>query len=313
MVRMDEGFLQIPWSERFRGGAKDFEDCMTDHIHLDPVRERPPENISLGSLPENPKWEPWRKLLLDNMESGHLREKVSRELERLNVGYAVVTRKRKTTVYQPRSNSEANSTNDFPVEFESDDYELAFKDLQSNVTVSQHDIGYGISTIVPMLVAFSGFNGKIVSTEQPELHIHPRLQTELGDLILQSTFGPSELEKPCGPISVELDLSGNTIDYISDQASSFQGNQLFIETHSEHLILRILRRIRETTENELDGWPEDLRLAHPEGIRPEDVAVLYVEPGKEGSEVIRIPVTEDGDFAQPWPSGFFTERARELF
>ena len=78
-----------------------------------------------------------------------------------------------------------------------------------------------------------------------------------------------------------------------------------IETHSEHLILRILRRIRETTDGEL---PAD---AMP--ITPEHLAVLYVQPGKEGSEVINIPVNEDGEFDRPWPQGFFAERAKELF
>jgi len=29
--------------------------------------------------------------------------------------------------------------------------------------------------------------------------------------------------------------------------------------------------------------------------------------------VIHIPVNEDGEFDKPWPDGFFSERARELF
>jgi hypothetical protein len=43
------------------------------------------------------------------------------------------------------------------------------------------------------------------------------------------------------------------------------------------------------------------------------VSVLYVEPGREGSEVLHIPVNQDGEFERPWPRGFFAERARELF
>ena len=69
--------------------------------------------------------------------------------------------------------------------------------------------------------------------------------------------------------------------------------------------MRILRRIRETTDGEL---PAD---ATP--ITPEQLAVLYVQPGKDGSEVINIPVNEDGEFDRPWPQGFFAERAKELF
>ncbi len=69
-----------------------------------------------------------------------------------------------------------------------------------------------------------------------------------------------------------------------------------------------MRRIRETTDN--DPLPEGVPA-----IRPEDVAVLYVQPGEgdEGAQVIEIPVTEDGDFARLWPEGFFAERSKELF
>jgi hypothetical protein len=48
-------------------------------------------------------------------------------------------------------------------------------------------------------------------------------------------------------------------------------------------------------------------------VRAEDVAVLYVQPGAQGAEVVHIPVTDEGEFAQPWPEGFFPERAKELF
>jgi hypothetical protein len=41
--------------------------------------------------------------------------------------------------------------------------------------------------------------------------------------------------------------------------------------------------------------------------------VLYVQPGDQGSEVIELPVTADGDFRVPWPGGFFAERVTEIF
>ncbi|MCG3199132.1 MAG: hypothetical protein GHCLOJNM_03641 [bacterium] len=134
------------------------------------------------------------------------------------------------------------------------------------------DVGYGLSQIVPIVIQCLLRNCSILTFEQPELHIHPRLQAALGDLFIHSAQ---------------------------------RGNQLIIETHSEHLILRLLRRIRETTNGTL-----------PEGVdplRPEDLSVLYVKRGKGGSEVVQLPVTPDGDFESDWPEGFFTERERELF
>ena len=62
----------------------------------------------------------------------------------------------------------------------------------------------------------------------------------------------------------------------------------FLETHSEHLILRILRRVRETTEGKLPAGSTP--------VRPEDVSVVFVEPTAKGSVVRDLPVTPDGDF-----------------
>jgi hypothetical protein len=88
---------------------------------------------------------------------------------------------------------------------------------------------------------------------------------------------------------------------------------ILVETHSEHLILRILRRIRETTAGEVEVWPKALREACPQGIRPEDVAVLFVQSGDDGSEVIELPVDANGEFTCDWPGGFFEERISEFF
>jgi predicted ATPase len=135
-------------------------------------------------------------------------------------------------------------------------------------------VGIGVSQVLPVLVSAFAEHEKIIAIEQPEIHLHPALQAELGDVFIESA------------------LAGNN-------------NTFLLETHSEHLILRILRRIRETAEGELEAG------ATP--ITPEQVAVLYVQPGKKGSEILHMPVNEEGEFKRPWPQGFFAERARELF
>ena len=144
---------------------------------------------------------------------------------------------------------------------------------RSATPVSHRDVGFGVSQVLPVLVSAYASSAQLIAIEQPEIHLHPALQAELGDVFLESALGES-------------------------------GNRFLIETHSEHLILRILRRIRETTDGELDGKP---------AVCPEDVAVLYVQPGPDGAEIVHLPTTPDGDFEHPWPDGFFDEREEELF
>src|SRR6185295_16959577 len=48
------------------------------------------------------------------------------------------------------------------------------------VEVGLPDVGFGISQILPLLVQSLTSENKIISIEQPEVHIHPRLQADLG-------------------------------------------------------------------------------------------------------------------------------------
>ena len=67
----------------------------------------------------------------------------------------------------------------------------------------------------------------------------------------------------------------------------------------------MLRRIRETSENELPPGTKPLL--------PEDLAIYFVEKDENGIVISSIHVDEEGDFIDHWPQGFFGERARELF
>ena len=152
--------------------------------------------------------------------------------------------------------------------------DLVLIDKRSGTPVSHRDVGIGVSQVLPVLVSAYAWRDSLLAIEQPEIHIHPALQAELGDVFIESALGD-------------------------------RGNTFLIETHSEHLLLRILRRIRETHDGEL---PED-----SPAVRPEQVTVLYVQPGRDGTQIIDIPLTSDGEFECPWPEGFFAERAKELF
>jgi hypothetical protein len=147
----------------------------------------------------------------------------------------------------------------------------------TGIEVEPHDMGTGISQVLPIVIAAAlARPGALVALEQPELHIHPKLQVALGDIFIKTA-----LSKENAPM-------------------------FLLETHSEHLMLRLLGRVRETTEGELgESIPP---------IAPEMISVLYVQGKAEGgTEVIQLPITPDGDFEHRWPNGFFAERAEELF
>lgn len=129
------------------------------------------------------------------------------------------------------------------------------------------DVGSGLSYVLPVFATLDV--AKIALIQQPELHLHPAAQCELGDILIEA------LSKGTGCV---------------------------VETHSEHLILRILRRIREATSTDREYT-----------VSPENVSILYFEPRGDGTRVHRIRVSDDGDFLDPWPKGFFSERGRELF
>lgn len=152
--------------------------------------------------------------------------------------------------------------------------ELVLMDKRTQTMVSHRDVGVGISQVLPVLVSAYSSKESLVAIEQPEIHLHPALQAELGDVFIESALGEPK-------------------------------NTFIIETHSEHLILRILRRIRETAEGELQQG----RLP----VKPQDVQVIYAKPTDKGAILHSIPISEDGEFLEKWPDGFFPERAKELF
>ncbi len=70
-------------------------------------------------------------------------------------------------------------------------------------------------------------------------------------------------------------------------------------------MLRLLRRIRETTENELPPGAV--------GLSANDLSVIYVESVDADVRFRPLRVDGEGEFIDRWPKGFFEERAEELF
>lgn len=146
-------------------------------------------------------------------------------------------------------------------------------DTKNQVKVTPHDVGVGLSQLIPVVTASVDQQGSLLLIEQPELHIHPRVQVGLGDLYLQA-------------------------------ASKFQRNFL-IETHSEALLLRMMKRIRQTQDGEL---PKDVPPASAD-----DIAVYLIQNEGKGVAVMQMRMNERGEFLKPWPRGLFEESLRETF
>jgi predicted ATPase len=231
-------------------------------------------------------------------------------LRRIGIQYELGIRKHVTKVYAPMMDPRDDIRE--PDETTSDD-ELVF--VRNSEVYTIHNVGSGVRVIVPVIVALTTAEVSLLSIEEPECHVHPKLQTELGDLLIQR-IGWRFYTGPMEDLSYIEFLDGWDAILAGDKLSRRNNRQrsyTLIETHSEHLILRILRRIRETTEQDFSDWPEALKSACPDGIRPEDVAVLYVEPGEEGAAVKNLRVNHHGEFADEWPNGFFEERIKEVF
>lgn len=147
-------------------------------------------------------------------------------------------------------------------------------DASTGSFVLPSEVGAGISQLVPVVVAAIEGRGGLTLVEQPEIHVHPAVQVGLGDLLLDAAHREGQRRLIC------------------------------VETHSEHLLLRVMRRMRETHEGTV---PDGVRP-----VRPGDVSVVFVEKDGSRSTCRKMPLNERGELVKAWPGGFFEEGLREV-
>lgn len=152
--------------------------------------------------------------------------------------------------------------------------ELKFIDLKNDIEVTPRDMGLGVSQVLPILVASQNFQDTTLFLEQPELHLHPAVQCELADEFIKS--------------------------------ARESGNRFYIETHSEHLLLRIMKRLRYSDEGRLK---ED----DPLYLTPSDICLLYVDNNGKTTYIKELELDKDGSLLDAWPNGFFEEGYKERF
>jgi predicted ATPase len=148
------------------------------------------------------------------------------------------------------------------------EYEVKVKTPGATDFVDLPDVGFGISQVLPVLVeCFYAPPNSIIIMEQPEIHLHPKAQTCLADLF---------------------------IDVISAREDGRDRNiQLIVETHSEHFLRRLQRRIAE------------------QAIENNKVAAYFAHlVGKEFSlDELKIDIF--GNILN-WPENFFGDEVGDL-
>lgn len=143
------------------------------------------------------------------------------------------------------------------------------RDTFLDVQVSFQDVGFGLGQILPVLTGmddlrFEAGDGLMI-VEQPELHLHPKMQAELAQLMFESTT---------------------------------RGGQVIAETHSEAMLLRVQKILRQQFESKKE---------------PASVSVIYVSFDPEhGSTFKNMELRSDMDFILDFPSSFSELRLSEL-
>ncbi len=147
------------------------------------------------------------------------------------------------------------------------EYEVRIQRTAESASVFLTDVGFGVSQILPVLVLlFYVPEGSTVILEQPEIHLHPAVQAGLADVF---------------------------IDAIKRRKL-----QIVLESHSEHLLQRLQRRMAEFT-------------LEPEKAIDPDIIKLYFTSIKEGrSELTTLDLDEYGNIRN-WPEGFFGDTLGE--
>lgn len=155
-----------------------------------------------------------------------------------------------------------------PISEQRQEYEVKVRAKGSKDWVDLPDVGFGISQVLPVLVqCFYAPSGSIILMEQPEIHLHPSAQSALADVM---------------------------IDVINSRENGADRNiQLIIETHSEHFLRRLQRRIAE------DVVPQ------------EKVSAYFANITKTPATLEPLQIDRFGNI-QNWPENFFGDEMGDI-
>ncbi|HOY68951.1 MAG TPA: DUF3696 domain-containing protein [Candidatus Ozemobacteraceae bacterium] len=148
------------------------------------------------------------------------------------------------------------------------EYEVLVRTGPKMAEVKLTDVGFGVSQLLPVLVeSFFVPPRSIMIFEQPEIHLHPRVQAEMADLFIEA---------------VKMREDGKPRDC-----------QFIIESHSEHFLRRLQRRIAE----------EELTA---------DQAALYFVHTEDGAARLEPLDVDPYGNIRNWPENFFGDEMEDL-
>lgn len=155
-----------------------------------------------------------------------------------------------------------------PIGVGRDEYEVRVKAPGRSQEVLLTDVGFGVSQLLPVITqCFYAPPRSTLIFEQPEIHLHPAVQAGLGDLFIDAVR--------------------------ARESNRARDVQVIVESHSEHLLRRLLLRIAEGT------------------IGPDDVALYFVTPGRSGSQIVPLELDELGN-VHNWPTDFFGDQTADM-
>jgi len=147
------------------------------------------------------------------------------------------------------------------------DYEVKVKRTPNGSEVLITDVGFGVSQVLPVLVlCYYAPEGSTIILEQPEIHLHPSVQAGLADVFID--------------------------------AMKTRNLQLIVESHSEHLLRRLQRRIAE----------------EKDGVTPEDIRLYFcdIDNNQGRSQLTPLQLDLFGNIAN-WPPDFFGDEMGDIF
>ena len=141
-------------------------------------------------------------------------------------------------------------------------YRAMVKTPPWSVSTALTDVGFGVSQVLPALVLLYYVpEGSTVLMEQPEIHLHPAVQSGLADVMLN--------------------------------VAEVRNVQIIVESHSEHLMRRLQRRVAE------------------QKASPEDVKLCFVSSQRGQAHISDLVLNEWGEI-ENWPENFFGDEMGEI-